>query len=134
LISESDVDLFTVTADPTFAAEEMCRFYANFHSQRYVDGNLVLRIRQAPTPEQLGHLNETFADIVVDGEITVIEPTPAEIADEDALDCARVSFHFDRRHYGRLRKLVDALNDLVPTAGRVSPPAPFGSEQADRSW
>jgi uncharacterized protein (TIGR00730 family) len=134
LIAEADLHLFKHTTDPVVAADEITRFYANFHSQRYVEGTLVLRLRQVPGPAELDRLNREFADILVDGAITVIPPTQAETADNDALECERVALSFDRRHFGRLRLLIDALNDLVVAPMEVHPPAPFSAEQADRTW
>jgi hypothetical protein len=134
LISELDLDLFSFTSDPEEAAEEICRFYANYHSQRYVDGRLVLRVGTAPSPELLEQLNDEFSDIVVSGRIEVIEPTPAEVRDGDALDKERVSFHFDRRQFGALRRLLNRLNEEVATPVEVHPPSPFTDEQADREW
>ncbi|MDH5522056.1 MAG: LOG family protein, partial [Acidimicrobiia bacterium] len=133
-ISENDGSLFTFTNDPVEAADVICRFYANFHSQRYVDGRLVLRLNQAPDPAQLEHLNDAYSDIVVEGRIEVIDPTPPELRDEDALECARVAFRFDRRQFGRLREMIDELNTLVATPEQVHPPSAFRTEQADRSF
>ena len=82
LISPEDTSLFTVTNDPTEAADVMCRFYANFHSQRYVDGTLVLRLRQAPDPATLARLSDDYRDIIVSGDIETIEATDAEVRDE----------------------------------------------------
>ena len=134
LISPPDTDLFTVVAD----AEEACRrilgFYANYHSQRYVDGRLILRLHQAPDPITLEELNREFGDIVVGLPIEVVEPSVDEIDDADALECARLGIHFDRRSFGRLRQLIDRLNLLVATPDRVEPPAPFAEEQAERPW
>lgn len=112
MISAADLNLFTVTSDIAEAADEICDFYANYHSQRYVDGRLVLRVLKAPSPEELAALNEEFADIVVEGVIEQIEATPREVADADALDCARITFTFDRRNFGRLRQLIDRLNQI----------------------
>ena len=95
---------------------------------------LVLRLHQAPDAAALERLNDEFSDILVEGRIEVIEPTPAEVRDQDALDLDRVALHFDRRQFGRLRRLVDELNDLVATPERVVPGSAFSSEQADRSW
>lgn len=133
-ISPSDLELFTVHNDPVAAAEELCHFYANYHSQRFVDGMLVLRLSQAPNPEELEELNEEFADIVAGQPLKVIDPTTAEVEDNDNLDLARLSFKFDRRGFGRLRKLIDRLNDLVVTPAKVHPPAPMSEEQAERPW
>ncbi|MEX1270972.1 MAG: TIGR00730 family Rossman fold protein [Acidimicrobiia bacterium] len=134
LISERDLDLFSFTSDPVEAADEICRFYANYHSQRYVDGRLVLRLAVPPSPELLERLNDEFADIVVTGQIETIEPTPAEVRDNDALDKARIGFHFDRRQFGSLRRLLDILNEQAATPDEVHPPSPFTDEQADREW
>lgn len=134
LISASDSSLFTFTNDPVEAADEMCRFYANFHSQRYVDGKLVLRLRQAPDPATLARLTRDYGDILVDGSIESIGPTDAEQRDSDALDCERVVLHFDRRQYARLYGLIGELNAIVTTPEVVHPPAPFGDEQADRTF
>ena len=133
-ISPHDPTLFSVHHDPVAAADELCRFYANYHSQRYVNGRLVLRLQKAPDPETLARLNEEFSDIVAGEPMQVIEPTEAEIADNDALDLERISFRFDRRSFGRLRQLVDQLNDLVSPPAVVHPPAPMGEEQAERPW
>ena len=135
MISPEDVHLYTVTSDPQAAADEICRFYANYQSQRYVKGILVLRLNLAPNEAQLVALNEEFADLLVDGEITVISATESEIGDDDAVDAARVALHFDRRSFGRLRKLIDALNDLVDaTPQEIHLPAPFRDELPERPW
>ena len=135
MISPEDVHLYTVTSDPQAAADEICRFYANYQSQRYVKGILVLRLNLAPNEAQLLALNEEFADLLVDGEITVIPATESEIGDADAVDAARVALHFDRRSFGRLRRLIDALNDLVDaTPQEIHLPAPFRDELPERPW
>ena len=134
LISPEDMNLFQRLHDPEEAADIICRFYANYQSQRYVNGRLVLRLFEAPNPELLAQLNRAYVDIITEGEIEVIDPTPAEVRDEDSLDAARVAFWFDRRHFGRLRMLVDDLNGIVEQRTSVHPPSPFDEEQADRSW
>src|SRR5690606_24679326 len=63
-ISSADTNLFSVHNDHVAAADELCRFYANYHSQRYVNGLLVLRLRKAPDPDTLERLNEEYSDIV----------------------------------------------------------------------
>ena len=134
LIGPEDMNLFMLLNDPEEAADVICRFYANYQSQRYVNGRLVLRLLQAPDPETLAQLNRAYVDIITEGEIEIIEPTPAEVRDEDSLDNARVAFWFDRRHFGRLRMLIDDLNGIVEERTWVHPPSPFDEEQADRSW
>ena len=112
LISEDDLNLYQVTDDADQAVKWIARFYRNFHSSRFVRDLLVLRVKNAPSESALQALNEDFADIV-DGEpFKVIPPTPEETEDNDRLNLARIAFGFDRRHYGRLRQLIDAVNGM----------------------
>jgi hypothetical protein len=57
-------------------------------------------------------LNEDFADLTLGPPIETIHATPEEIADDDHVDLPRIAFGFNRRDYGRLRQLIDALNGL----------------------
>ena len=79
-------------------------------------------------------MNREFADIVVEGQIERSEPAPSEVSDGDALDTDRISFVFDRRQFGRLRQLIDHLNDLVATPESFELPEPMTEEQAERPW
>jgi uncharacterized protein (TIGR00730 family) len=110
-VSLEDDHLFLVTDDAQAAVDEILGFYRNYHSQRFVKGRLVLRLRTAPSPERLAELNEEFADIVVRGAMEVVEATAQEIADDDHVDLARIAFRFDRHGWSRLRMLIDRLND-----------------------
>jgi len=72
-----------------------------------------LRLSRAPDEAVLERLNTEFADLLQHGAIEVIEATPAEVRDNDALDKQRVAL-YPQHHYGRIRRLIDALNDQVP--------------------
>ncbi len=111
-LSATDMDLLLVTDDVDVAVNEVRKFYANYHSMRFVGRDLVLRVRRAPEPEQLAALNAAFADIIESGELTVSGPTPREERDGDELHLDRVRFRFDRYHWARVRRLIDALNEL----------------------
>src|SRR5205823_265042 len=95
-------------------------FYANYHSMRFVEGTLVLRLRALPEPAALDELAGDFSDIVSSGTIEVVDTTPAEIADDDHVDLPRLGFRFDRRSWSRLRMLIDRLNGR----SRLRLPAP----------
>ena len=112
LISPGDEALYRITDDAEVATAEIFGFYRNYHSRRYVGERLVIRLRAAPTDEELDQLNRHFADICVTGRIERIEPRPSEVAGRDHLDLARISLWFDRLHHDRLRQLIDALNAL----------------------
>lgn len=110
MIAPDDLSLFTYTNNAVEAADEIRRFYNNYHSQRYVDGKLVLRLKHEPSSELIERLNDEFGDIVVSGKIEKIETTPAEVRTDDHVDLPRIRLHFDRRHLGKLRLMVDELN------------------------
>ncbi len=112
MISADDLSLFTVTTDLDEAIDEILSFYAVYHSQRYVDGDLILRLVSEPTDAFVEDLNEQFADIVRVGRITKAGPSPAEIASDDVVNLPRLRFRFDRRQFGQLRRLIDRLNGM----------------------
>jgi hypothetical protein len=91
-------------------------------------------LRQAPKDDELAVLNSDFADIIVEGSIERTQPNQAELDDNDALDKERITFYFDRRHFGRLRQLIDRLNDLARLPETTEIPASMSEEQAERPW
>ena len=111
LISPDDLNLYHITDSTDDAVNVITQFYRNFHSTRFVRDLLVIRLKNAPE-SILAALNRNFSDIIVDGKIQIIEPTPDEIEDNDNLNLARIAFNFNRRDYGRLRQLIDVLNEL----------------------
>ncbi|MCX8107757.1 MAG: cytochrome D ubiquinol oxidase subunit II, partial [Verrucomicrobiae bacterium] len=88
------------------------RFYRNYHSSRYVQERLVIRLHHVPSPSAIKALNEDFEDVITGPPIEVIEPTPEEREDNDCLHLPRIAFGFDRKSFGRLRELIDRLNCL----------------------
>jgi hypothetical protein len=111
-VSPEDVALYTITDSVETATEEVLHFYRNYHSCRWVGDLLVLRLQRAPGEAALRGLTKQFADIVVSGTIREVAPLAPERAGNDLLDLPRVALRFDRLHYGRLRMLIDALNEL----------------------
>ncbi len=111
MISPSDKNLYLVTHDIDEAIDEIVGFFRVYHSQRYVDRRLVLRLNREIPDELVDELNEEFADIVVSGRIEKVPATKAEIDTDDNVDLPRIAFEFDRHGYGRLRALIDRLNE-----------------------
>jgi hypothetical protein len=128
LISPDDAVLYRVTDDVQAAVAEVLGFYRNYHSLRYVGDLLVIRLRGAPTPEEVAALDARFRDVCTTGGIESVAPTPAEIRSNDNVDLPRLGLRFDRMHHGRLRELIDALNSL-PSAPPVSGPPPTKPER-----
>ncbi len=122
MISEEDLSLFRVTDDLGTAVEEITGFYRNYHSSRYVDDLLVLRVRRGPDGEQLEGLNRDFPDILAGGKLELRSALPREEGEVDHYP--RVTLRFNHRSFGRLRQLIDRLNSFVREAappGDASP-------------
>jgi len=109
LISPEDLSLYYMTDDPRDAARHVMNFYKNYHSQRYVHDDIVLRLNHALSADAVRELNAEFGDIVKTGEIEACDPLPGE---HEFLDLPRLKFHFTRMSFGRLRMLIDRINEL----------------------
>jgi hypothetical protein len=79
---------------------------------RYIKDELILRLARKPTDEQLAEINRKFKDIVTKGEYKVSGPLHAERDEPSLAHLHRLVFHFNKRDHGRLRILIDYLNDL----------------------
>ena len=110
LISPEDMDLVHITDSIKSAVAEIEGFYRNYHSQRYVDGVLVLRLQRLPDERALARLAEEFADILRSGTLRAVQPSEAEVEEGDFPELARLALDFNQRSYGRLRRFIDALN------------------------
>lgn len=112
LISPDDRALYFVTNDATAAAEEIFRFYSNFHSLRFVGNKLYIRLLKAPTAAEVENLNAGFAYLCTEGRIESADPHPAELRDLDHVALPRLMLRFDKHAFGGLRLLIDAINRL----------------------
>ncbi len=111
MISAEDRLLFSVTDRVDEAVAEILGFYRNYHSCRWVGDLLVLRLRRGPDPARLVDLNRRFGDILAGGNIRRARPSSPERSGGDHLELDRIALRFDRLHHGRLRQLIDRLND-----------------------
>jgi hypothetical protein len=109
LISPEDLNLYRIFHDADLAAAHVTAFYDNYHSSRFVRDQLVIRLNRPASAELIGALNDEFRDIIVEGAVRATGPLEGE-SDHPAL--ARLAFRFNRRSYGRLRAMIDRINDL----------------------
>lgn len=110
MIAPHDANLYKVTTDLNEAIDEITGFFRVYHSQRYVDGKLVLRLSKDVSDDLLTRLSSDYADIIQNGSITKVPTSQAEIDTDDVVELPRISFDFARRSFGRLRALIDELN------------------------
>jgi len=110
MISPEDMHLFRLTDNVEVAVQEIVQFYKCYHSSRYVGDLLALRINSPLSAKTIERLNDTFNDIVVQGRI---EQHPGPIGGEDGElpDKARIVLQFDRKSVGRLRLMVNEINN-----------------------
>jgi uncharacterized protein (TIGR00730 family) len=111
-IDDDDHALFLVTDDVDTAVDELLTFGRNFHSIRWVGAQLVIRLRHAPSDEELASLNDEFADVCATGRIDRTEALPAEVSGNDRVELPRLTLRYDSSKAGRLRSLIDGLNRL----------------------
>lgn len=112
MISKEDFNLFRITTSAQEALDEIVNFYRVFHSQRYVRGNLVLRLKKALPESVVAQLHEEFQDILSGGQIRQGPAHPDEANEPELADLTRLHIPFNRRSLGRLRKLIDKINVL----------------------
>ena len=112
LISADDLNLYQMTNKAEDAVKIIKRFYRNYHSSRYVNELLIIRLKHLPSKSAIEGLNEDFSDIITGEQVKTIPTTPAEIEDNDNVDLPRISFGFDRRQHGRLREFINTLNSF----------------------
>ncbi|HXN07686.1 MAG TPA: TIGR00730 family Rossman fold protein [Nitrospiria bacterium] len=112
LISREDFDLFKITTSVKEAVEEILQFYRNYHSMQFVREHLVIRLNRKVDQTLLDRLNHDFSDILVSGQFERTKALPEETASSPDLDSlGRIIFQFNKRHYGRLRQLINCLNE-----------------------
>lgn len=116
LISQEDLALYRVYDDPEAAAQHVLDFYRNYHSQRFVNDTLVFRMHRPLKDKQVEALNEEFADLVKEGKIEQTGPMDQE---ERYRELPRLRFVFAKRAYGRLRMMVDRINEFDTHNARV---------------
>ncbi|MBC8353889.1 MAG: TIGR00730 family Rossman fold protein [Planctomycetes bacterium] len=115
MISPEDLQLYKVTDSCEETLEEILGFYKRYHSMRYVREELVLRLNDPLSDEQLDTINTQFSSIVVEGVIRQTSPLRAERDEPELDDKPRLVFQFNRRNLGRLRQLIDVLNSTMPS-------------------
>jgi hypothetical protein len=109
MIDPDDRSLYFITDDPQAAVDHVLQFYRNYHSQRFVNDHLVLRLNHPLNERQIDQLNDDFADLVAEGRIEQSGPMEGEA---EHIDLPRLNFVFVRRSYGRLRLMIDRINSF----------------------
>ena len=110
-ISPDDLNLFKIVDSPREAVELIQKFYRNYHSSRYVNDDLVIRLKASISEQDVARLSEEFAPLIRSGEMYLRGPLEVE---DDHLDLPRLVFTHTRHNYGLVRKLIDRINECDP--------------------
>lgn len=109
LISAEDSSLYTITDSLATACNVIREFYCVYHSSRYIEDLLVIRLNSQLTDEQVDQLNEDYADILVKGKIEKSGRLSEETNDETD-NLPRLTLYFNQRNLGRLYQMINQIN------------------------
>ena len=110
LISPDDFSLFKMCNSVDEAIAEIAQFYKNYQSYRWVGQKMVVRIHRRLTDQAIQAINAEFDDVLNSSHIVQGVALPEEHNEPDIIDLPRLIFTPKRRNFGRLRKLLDAIN------------------------
>lgn len=112
-IYPSDFSIFEKVCSVDDAVERIRHFYYRYHSIRYVHGRLVMRLTSQLSPNDIETLKDQFEDILLPGgTIAASGALAVEEVDDDVVSLPRLLIDFNRRSFGRLRNLIDAVNNF----------------------
>jgi uncharacterized protein (TIGR00730 family) len=113
MISAEDKHLYRVTDSIDEAIHELTHFYRVYHSMRYVKHRLVFRMNQPLSDAHLEEINTTFAEILSEGKFVQSGALSGEQDEPQLAPLSRLIFRFNRRNLGRLRQLINFINDTA---------------------
>jgi hypothetical protein len=110
-ISADDFSLMERVRRPEDAVARIRHFYSRYHSVRYVGDLLVIRMRSALEKKDVDRLKKEFADLLVaGGDMRLSGPLDEEMSEPEGVELPRLVIDFNKRDFGRLHQLVDAIN------------------------
>lgn len=112
-ISPSDFNLFELVNSVNDAIAGIERFYRRYHSMRYVEEKLVIRLNTEIDRKSLRELGRLFKSILIPGgKIYTSGALPQEEDEPEISALPRLVVDFNRRDFGSLRSLIDTINDF----------------------
>ena len=108
-IGKEDTSFYYLAPSPEDAVQHILKFYSRYHSSRYVKDTLIIRMLSSLTEEQVELLNERFGSLVAEGKMQLSGPLPDET---DHLEMPRLIFTHTRKQFGKLRQLINAINNF----------------------
>ncbi|VXC91137.1 conserved hypothetical protein [Pseudomonas sp. 8Z] len=112
-ILPNDLNLMRLVYTPEEAVEEITHFYRNFHSSRWLKDRFVIRLNHPLNEQTLTRLNEEFGGLCKSGGFTQQPHCEQERDEPELCHLTRLAFAFNGRDYGRLRALLDVVNESI---------------------
>ncbi len=110
-ISGEDFSIFTITKSVDEAVAVIENFYRTFHSLRFIDNRLVIRLNKPLAPDQIAILEDEFSELIREGDrIRCCGLFPEENDEPDLADLPRISLLFDHHYYGLLLAFIHRIN------------------------
>jgi len=106
-IGKEDPGLYEFASSPADAVQRILRFYHRYHSSRYVGDDLIIRLKRPLAPAQVDDLDREFRPLVKTGRIEQVGEVEGE---SEHPGLPRLRFHFAKRGFGMLRRMVDRIN------------------------
>jgi hypothetical protein len=93
------------------AVNTVLKFYGNFHSYRWVGQELVIRLQRQLTTGAIESLNTKFSDLFEGSQLRASRALKPEVNEAELLNLPRLVAGVHRRNFGRIRQLLDAINE-----------------------
>ncbi|WXL27223.1 LOG family protein [Ectopseudomonas mendocina] len=110
-IVPSDMKLMRLVHSVDDAVMEIRRFYSNFHSSRWLNETFVIRLNHDLNERAMQLINSEFTDLCDGGNFQLQGQCDSEQDEPEFCELTRLAFNFNGRNYGRLRELIDVLNE-----------------------
>ena len=115
-ISTDDLYLWSIVYDVDEACRIITNFYRNYHSQRWVRDKMVLRLTRELSGAEIAELERDFSDILTRGGFEQRGALTEESDSNGVIEfeeLPRLVFRFDQRSFGRLRRLIERINQFT---------------------
>jgi uncharacterized protein (TIGR00730 family) len=109
-ILPSDMRLMRLVHSAEEATEEIAQFYRNYHSSRWLKERYVIRLNHALNEAAMQQLNNEFRDLCTHSDFQQQAHCDSELDEPELCHMTRLAFAFNGRNNGRLRELLDLVN------------------------
>ena len=119
LISPADISLYKIVYSADEAVDEIKFFYSTYHSTRQVREKRVMRLEKELSDENIKELNESFGDILKEGEFEKTYALPEEANELEIIRKPRIMFVYNHSSAGRIRQMINRINEMGRTLGEA---------------